>query len=60
MTFKVMCPKTNKIETIYCTTIHCPTFDNPNNRIIGLIYACSAIKIQEDTCEDCPKLIQKK
>lgn len=54
MKFTGICPKTNKVETIYCMTINCPTQDNPYNYIPGTMYACSTINTKEDLCEDCP------
>lgn len=53
MTFKAICPKTGKIETIYCEAINCPTMDNPNNFVIGLMYACSVDPRGKILCLDC-------
>lgn len=38
MKFTGRCPITNNIETIYRNIIHCPTFDNPDKYILGLMY----------------------
>lgn len=54
MKFKAICPKTGKIETIYCESINCSTMDNPNNFILGLMYACSVDLSGRNLCSDCP------
>lgn len=54
MKFTGRCPITNNIETIYRNIIHCPTFDNPDKYILGLIYKCSAIETGEIMCKNCP------
>lgn len=54
MQFKAICPKTQKLETIYYDTINCPTQDNPNNYILGLMNSCTAIGIGEELCNECP------
>lgn len=51
--FKAICPKTNKIETIYCETINCPTMDNPNNFTLGLMCACSVDPSGRNLCSNC-------
>lgn len=52
--FKGICPITNKVESVYCSTIDCGTQDNPNDYILGLMYACSVDPRGYNLCEECP------
>lgn len=49
-----ICPKTNKVESTYYHTIDCRTQDNPSNYVLGLMYACSVVNIDENLCPNCP------
>ncbi len=51
--FKGICPKTNKIETIYCEIINCPTMNEPKKFTIGLMYGCSVDPSSRNLCSDC-------
>ena len=54
MTYRGICPVTNKVETVFFKAIPCGTFDNPNAFLKGHMSSCSAMDNKKCPNKECP------